>query len=87
MSEYVIWIEDKRADVVDTDKIYKVSRPAHLQEPIVRCRDCKHYIAPGAIHFDDGTTNLDACSIVRTYMVKITPDGFCAWGARKEGGE
>ena len=57
---------------------------AHEYISIVRCKDCKHYIAPGTIHFDDGTTNLGACSIVRPYMVKITPDSFCAWGEKKE---
>lgn len=50
---------------------------------IVCCKDCKHYIAPGTIDFDDGTTNLAACSIVRAYMVKITPDSFYAWGEWK----
>lgn len=58
--------------------------PGEHREEIVRCRDCKQYIAPGFILFDDGTTNLGACSIVRAYMVKVTPDGFCAWGERRE---
>lgn len=50
---------------------------------IVCCKECKHYIAPGTLRFDGGRTNLAACTIVRAYVVKITPDSFCAWGERK----
>lgn len=42
---------------------------------IVRCRDCKFCMAYMAGTYCD-------------YMAHaIEPDGFCAWGKRKEGGE
>lgn len=80
MSEYIA----KCSEVVSVSgKPLTIPDYIDTSKEIVRCKNCKHYIAPGSIHFDDGTTNLGACSIVRAYMVKITPDGFCAWGERK----
>ncbi len=48
-------------------------------EEIVRCRDCKHYDdQDGEIGTCDlGLDNLDLYSIVE-------PDGFCAWGERRD---
>lgn len=47
---------------------------------VVRCRDCKRFMPQGTHHWKDGTTNKDSCSVVRGFVVQITPDGFCAWG-------
>ena len=50
----------------------------HVGEEIVRCSDCKHAdevetryagIQYGCLRFDDAT---------------VEPDGFCAWGVRKD---
>ncbi len=54
-------------------------------ERIVRCRDCKHFTPKGAHKFENGRTNLDYCKYIRGFMLQITPDGYCAWGERKEG--
>lgn len=41
-------------------------------EPIVRCSDCEHY--------DD---YIGCCTRPRRPMASM-PDGFCAWGERRE---
>ena len=47
-------------------------------EPIVRCRDCKHYVKdPDPI--DPGWSMM--CEDTGRDMLE--PDGFCAWGERK----
>lgn len=42
-------------------------------EPIVRCRDCKYS--------DDDPGVL--CDLRGNYVI-VEPDGFCAWGERKQ---
>ena len=42
--------------------------------PVVRCKDCIHYIA-GYCCRDTGT---------RTNMVKFEPDDFCSYAARRD---
>lgn len=49
-------------------------------EPIVRCRDCKHY---EYWEFRDGRTAYD-CARGGDYLFDTEPDGFCAWGERRE---
>lgn len=46
-------------------------------EPIVRCRDCKYY---------DRYPNDYVCVCYRfdNEQPIVEPDGFCAWGERKE---
>ena len=51
---------------------------------IVRCRDCKHFTPKGTHKFENGKVNKDYCDYVRGWMLQITPDGYCAWGERKE---
>ena len=46
----------------------------HRREEIVRCRDCKHYT-------DDEMEYYHYCG---SWCEQVTPDGFCAWGVRKE---
>ena len=43
-------------------------------EPIVRCRDCKHYT-------DDEVEYKHYCN---EWCGQVKPDGFCAWGNRVE---
>ena len=49
------------------------------REPIVRCRDCKHF---AEVRMADGTTS-HRCSGVMAF-VDNAPDNFCAWGVRKD---
>lgn len=55
-----------------------------LHEEIVRCRDCKRYIPQGTYRFNDGVVNKDSCDVIRGFVVQINPNGFCAWGERKD---
>lgn len=50
-----------------------------LRESIVRCRDCKRFSLDNSDHdYRSGWW----CHRWNTDMVK--PDGFCAWGKRRE---
>ena len=58
--------------------VYPEETAERFQE-VVRCRDCKHAdeimtryagMQHACMRFDDAT---------------VTPDGFCAWGERREG--
>lgn len=44
------------------------------REEIVRCRDCKHYT-------DDEMEYYHYCG---SWCEQVTPDGFCAWGERRD---
>ena len=82
MSEYIIstaqlMIAAKSNNVVIPDKITGVEIRGDKLQEIVRCRDCKHSESVEGMHggesiacgFDDAT---------------VEPDGFCAWGERRE---
>ena len=53
-------------------------------QDIVRCRDCRQFIPKGTHKFENGKVNVDYCTYVRGWMLQIKPDGFCAWGERKQ---
>ena len=48
-------------------------------EPVVRCRDCKHYVHSELL-------GGDACDLQDDFneyhWLNVEPDGFCAWGER-----
>lgn len=48
---------------------------------IVRCGDCKHYSEHEWIIATDVS---DVCHFWHGEPTKVEPDGFCAWGERKE---
>lgn len=48
-------------------------------EEIVRCRDCERYVRA-----NPATGWNDVCDATDS---KVQPDGYCAWGERKEGGD
>lgn len=50
-----------------------------VHEPIVRCRDCKHYQSDDmygsiCVHINDG----------KYEQWEVEPNGFCAWGERNK---
>lgn len=52
---------------------------SHVHERVVRCRECKHFAVDQSDHeYRSGWW----CKRWDTDMVE--PDGFCAWGKRKE---
>ena len=48
---------------------------------IVRCRDCKHYADHEWVLITDVS---DVCHFWHGEPTKVAPDGYCAWGERKE---
>lgn len=50
-------------------------------EEIVRCRDCKHYREHEWIIATDVS---DVCHFWHGEPTKVQPDGFCAWGKRRD---
>lgn len=48
--------------------------PIHQREEIIRCMDCKCYT-------DD---EMEYCHYCNKWCEQVEPDGFCAWGERKD---
>jgi len=77
-------MDDGRTSVRDYFACNAVDHYGTIHEEIVRCRDCKHFTPQGTHNFENGKTNADYCEHVRGWRLQITPDGFCAWGERRE---
>ena len=52
-------------------------------EQVVRCRDCKHYYEAENYH-PSGNYVMRCCKYFDAYNDEVKPDGFCAWGKRRE---
>ena len=73
MSEYIV----KCKEFVGISGKMKFPEYIDLNQEIVRCRDCKWFYC----------LTTDACVCERSgekFMPWVEPDGFCAWGKRKE---
>ena len=81
MSEHVVDFGDKSSAFVGLAMAEAESHGATLKERIVRCRDCACFSVDDSDH--DYRTGW-WCKRWYTDMVK--PDGFCAWGERREVG-
>ena len=81
MAEYVMEY-DGWAEGIPVGEYLKVRDAMHARkrEEVVRCRDCERFAVDQSDHeYRSGWW----CKRWDTDMVK--PDGFCAWGKRKEG--
>lgn len=47
--------------------------PTIRKEDLVRCRDCEHY--------EPNTYSCFTCELLQFH---VEPDGFCAWGERRD---
>ena len=64
----------------------------HLKvDEVVRCCDCEHFTAndefwiePPSVPFPIIGATSDSCDFWAGTKCKVTPDGFCAWGKRRE---
>lgn len=85
MSEYIIELPNGGAadECIRLRGYEKNLYGYELHEEIVRCRDCKHFTPKGAHKFENGKVNADYCTYVRSWMLQITPDGYCKWGERR----
>lgn len=77
MSEYIIELDGKHSIALTLALAEEMRGGDFIREEIVRCRDCKE--------FSFGNTankTVDWCD----YWCDCvdSPDGFCAWGERKE---
>lgn len=52
-------------------------------ERIVRCRDCRHYYECEE-YSPHGNYVRRCCEYFDSYSDDVTPDGFCAWGERRD---
>lgn len=80
MSEYIFkprCADDFELD--ERDKTNPVDWYGTLHGEIVRCRDCVHYMSGSRCNLQDDFNEF--------HWLDVEPDGFCAWGERKEGGE
>ena len=86
MAEYVITEDEYRAAM---SKAYEAGRSGrevytardYLTRPLVLCRDCKHYYE----HSEEDLVYCINRPILRgDKYVETEPDGYCAWGERKE---
>lgn len=75
MSEYVCEMTEIYENTLD-------AVPREVREPIVRCRDCKHFAITRSGHGCYRWMTLDCYE--NPVPRKVEPDGFCAWGKRKE---
>lgn len=94
MAEYVVDLNgvETKEIVTDDDRLMALwGLP--VRERIVRCRDCKHFTAneefwiePPQVPFPMIGATSDNCDFWAGTKCKVYPDGFCAWGERKEVG-
>lgn len=83
LSCYAIW---------DTSNVYPTMKSKHVAvmlPEIVRCRDCRHmHVVRSWLGMDVTECWLHADPESGALGKEPTePDGFCAWGERKEAGE
>lgn len=68
-----------------------VKMNAEMRERIVRCRDCKYAVEHRSKSILGAELVTSICSgpIQGAYSegADVGPDGFCAWGEPREGGE
>lgn len=83
MSEYIIEIPDEYFASYDTkrDMYYPDERDSAMQiTPFVRCRDCKFCHK----NYCEKRTS-PTVSPSEIFWIPVEPDGFCAWGERRDG--
>ena len=80
-TEYVVDFGDCRSNrFVCLNMMLIKQNGATLNEQIVRCRDCKHYRPHEFVLI----TDIEHVCLFWANGVKVRPDGFCAWGIKKE---
>ena len=62
--------------IYDTSRVETQPEQGFTGETVVRCRDCKH--------FNGWACEQSECSYCGELTHRVEPDGFCAWGERRE---
>ena len=92
MAEYIVNVGNADAEHVKLLGEQATRCFGHpVGEQIVRCRDCKHFtpnkehwLEPPKVPFPIIGATCDTCDFWAD-GVKVEPDGYCAWGERKDG--
>lgn len=89
MSEYIVNGAEPNETVLHTRTRngYDEWRWLPVREQVVRCRDCEHIHEFDLSAFYDGSHEHDHYSCARLLdpgCISVEPDGFCAWGERRE---
>lgn len=74
MSEYIVQVEGQMPDTIYERELTE----------IVRCGDCKYYDIAGPWCFEPSKVYIDEYGL--EVCATVRPDGFCAWGERKDDG-
>ena len=83
MSEYIVELNENPTVTVDGWNV-RCDDWLIQRGEVVRCRDCARFIPRGTYRFNSGVVNKDTCDVIRGFVVQIGPDGFCAWGERRD---
>ena len=75
MNEYIMEIPDYPSKVVQDGWNVRIEWEYKQREKIVRCRDC---------YFADEIEGGYWCDRFDCGKEHVTPNGFCAWGERRE---
>ena len=75
MSEYIVDFGDTSSAFVGLAMAQAIDSGATINERITRCRDCKMFQQLAV----DGK-----CNRSKYYQSWTEPDGFCAWGVRRD---
>lgn len=77
MSEYIIGLPDY------VPPFDPAARAVSLGDEVVRCVDCRHYYECEE-YSPHGNYVRRCCEYFDSYSDDVTPDGFCAWGERRD---
>jgi len=90
MTEYIVELNEKQYTDLRNyrrEEIVRCRDCKHLYI-LVRCRDCKHLYIPQWDEMLAAEYGAPPIVCERTGdMDDVEPDGFCAWGEQKEGGD
>lgn len=74
MSEYIVKTDGEYGMYRNGLFVLEDEYMAVPAEPLIRCRDCKHYT-------EDEMEYYQYCN---KWCEQVEPDGFCAWGERRD---
>lgn len=85
MSEYIVNLNGELGMAL----AFACAGAGFVREELARCRDCKHYRFKDRSHiFNDDRHNDSYClRFVDGKRMEVEPDGFCAWGERRQSDE
>lgn len=85
MSEYIVdgAVPNHTVRVEDEREVYWHMTHLPVREEIVRCRDCKH-ATPDTSGRKCYEGYLWCDELTEGIGFSVAPNGFCAWGVRKE---